>query len=154
MKLNSLQHSKGFTLVEILIVVIIVGLLSGIAVSKLGDSKERAVQSVKKSAAAELNKAIQIAYIKGNIIPAFTGSNNVNEIISASATDAHGIDSLIIQLQGFGTFTASSAEEMKHGITDTTPNGGFLTATTGAGDINHMNLEVVYNIGTYIGGPL
>jgi type IV pilus assembly protein PilA len=146
MKLNKLKQSKGFTLVEILIVVIIVGLLAGIAVSKLGDSKERAVQAVKKSAASELNKAIQAAYVKGNIL----SSGVVTAATGASATSVAGIQSLITTLSEapHSTFTASSATEMRANVADTTPNGGFLTATVGTGS-GHRDLEVVYNTGTY-----
>jgi type IV pilus assembly protein PilA len=146
MKLNSLKQSKGFTLVEILIVVIIVGLLAGIAVSKLGDSKERAVQAVKKSAAAELNKAIQTAYVKGNIL----SSGVVTAATGASASDASGIQGLITTLAAapHSIFTSSSATEMSANIADPTPNGGYLTATVGAGS-GHRDLEVIYNTGTY-----
>ena len=145
MKLSSLKQSKGFTLVEILIVVIIVGLLSGIAVSKLGDSKERAVASVKKSAAAELNKAIQATYVKGLIIATTPAAG--------SASDAAPIQALITALQAREVFTSTSAAEMLHGITDRTPNGGFLTTNAAA----HRDLEVIYTGGpgqTYTGAEL
>ncbi len=147
MKLNQLK-TKGFTLVEILIVVIIVGLLAGIAVSKLGDSKELAVQSVKKSAAAELNKAIQSAYVKGNLLPDAT----VTAAAAATSADASGLTTLVTTLAGapYNSFTLSSATEMNRNITDETPNGGYLTATaTGTGGAIHRNLEVVFNSGSY-----
>jgi type IV pilus assembly protein PilA len=125
MKLNQLKK-KGFTLVEILIVVIIVGLLAGIAVSKLGDSKERAVISVKKSAAAELNKAIQTAYVKGNIIAT---AFNTLDVIGVSQ-----------QPEIESQFTISSLTELRKNITDPTPNTGVFSVTGSA----HRDAEVVY----------
>lgn len=131
MKLNSLKQSKGFTLVEILIVVIIVGLLAGIAVSKLGDSKEKAVAAVKKSAAAELNKAIQVAYVKGNVISTTT---------IAGLTTVTGLTQVPeIETQ----FTQSSLAELRENIVNTTPNSGSLALDKGNG--SHAALEVVYS---------
>jgi len=138
MKLNSLKQTKGFTLVEILIVVIIVGLLAGIAVSKLGDSKERAVASVKKSAAAELNKAIQTAYVKGNIIDAAG--------ITAVLAGTNGTDDVILLTQNTNIssqFTASSLAELRTNIADVTPNSGSVSVT-GA---DNKGLEVLYTAG-------
>lgn len=137
MKLNQLK-SKGFTLVEILIVVIIVGLLAGIAVSKLGDSKERAVVSVKKSAAAELNKALQTAYVKGNIIgTAITPGATVASLaqfIGTVAAPTSGNTRITSQ------FTASSLSELRKNVEDTTPNTGSFSVT-GA---THRDAEIVY----------
>lgn len=117
---NKLKQSKGFTLVEILIVVIIVGLLAGIAVSKLGDNKERAVIAVKKSAATEINKAIQAAYVKGaSVVPQAAGGE--------LATIA-----LLGQLQnlspamGGAPFTLASAQEVIRNLQDVTPNTGNI----------------------------
>ncbi len=126
--------TKGFTLVEILIVVIIVGLLAGIAVSKLGDNKERAVIAVKKSAATEINKAVQAAYVKGATLA------------SAPAT----VDALVVGLQGLlpavggAPFTAASATEMRANIADTTANTGTLVLRgTNAGILR--DVEVVWS---------
>jgi prepilin-type N-terminal cleavage/methylation domain-containing protein len=130
MKLSSLKQSKGFTLVEILIVVIIVGLLAGIAVSKLGDSKERAVAAVKKSAAAELNKAIQTAYVKGQIIATIPAGIDL-----AAVSDLTEVSQIANQ------FTASSLQELRLNIVDTTPNSGTLGLS---GNANHNTLEVTY----------
>lgn len=138
MKINKLKQSKGFTLVEILIVVIIVGLLAGIAVSKLGDSKERAVAAVKKSAAAELNKAIQTAYVKGNVIP--------DADITAILATGNGTDDVIALTQNAfisEQFTVSSLNELRLNIGDITPASGALSVT-GA---THTDLEVLYTIG-------
>lgn len=126
---------KGFTLVEILIVVIIVGLLAGIAVVKLGDSKERAVISVKKNIATELNKAIQSAYVRGEYISGFAVTN-----------DAAGVVSVLNALQAIpnnAPFTTTSAAEMIRGIQDETPGTGSWEVNA-ANDTDHRNLEIVF----------
>lgn len=144
MKLQTLKQSKGFTLVEILIVVIIVGLLAGIAVSKLGDSKEKAVAAVKKSAAAELNKAIQVAYVKGDVIaPA---------VVAALPATTAGVLDLISSTGSAGDiiskqFTASSLAELAANIQNTTPNSGSVIVTASA---THSDLEVEYSATDYV----
>jgi prepilin-type N-terminal cleavage/methylation domain-containing protein len=138
MKLKSLK-SKGFTLVEILIVVIIVGLLAGIAVSKLGDSKEKAVAAVKKSAAAELNKAIQATYVKGNIIASGTVQGYVAQAGVA------GVTALTNDATIRAEFTESSLAELRSNIINNTPNSGSLQLiNSGVGNANHRDLEVQY----------
>jgi len=140
--LLKLKQTKGFTLVEILIVVIIVGLLAGIAVSKLGDNKERAVQSVKKSAAAEINKAVQAAYVKG-YLPTATVANG-----TPGTPGAAGVVALVGQLQALGSnapFTAASAAEMQNNIADTTANSGSLYVTGGGTGTGLRDVEVVYS---------
>jgi type IV pilus assembly protein PilA len=140
MKLNSLKQSKGFTLVEILIVVIIVGLLAGIAVSKLGDSKEKAVAAVKKSAAAELNKAIQATYVKGNVIASATVQGYV------ATGGVAGVTALTNNPFITAEFTASSLTELRANIINNTPNSGSLSLiNSGVGNASHRDLEVQFD---------
>jgi len=139
--------TKGFTLVEILIVVIIVGLLSGIAVSKLGDSKERAVQSAKKSAAAEMNKAIQAQYIKGNMIEGFIAGAVFQPTSSSNCLPVLSLASILAANPPNNAITQESKKQLRIIISDTTPRGGFLTLT----GTDHKSLEVVYNEGTFTG---
>lgn len=141
MKLNQLK-SKGFTLVEILIVVIIVGLLAGIAVSKLGDSKERAVVSVKKSAAAELNKALQTAYVKGNVITtAFTAYDGTADTTASNASGRSAVLAVTNAPRILEQFTASSLAELRKNVADVTPNTGSFSVT----GTQHRDVEVVYH---------
>jgi len=58
MKLKTYTH-KAFTLVEILVVVVIVGLLAGIAVMKLADSKDRAETNYLKSVIHMVDSGIE-----------------------------------------------------------------------------------------------
>ena len=50
-----LRSSRGFTLVELLIVIVLIGMLAAIALARFGDSKERAFDAV---ALSELRNVI------------------------------------------------------------------------------------------------
>jgi len=145
MKPNSLKKSRGFTLVEILIVVIIVGLLADVAVFKLGDNKERAVAAVKKSAVAELNKAIQVAYVKGDVIssaalaPLGTSTGTCNG--QGARPSATGVIGLTEIPEIKSQFTFGELLEMRLNIVNPTPNSGTVTLN---GDHSHGGIEVVY----------
>lgn len=75
------QKLKGFTLIEILIVVIVVGLLSGVAVWKLGDSKEKAAENFLKSSIVSLERNIDHVRLIHNTFPEVNGNTPEERII-------------------------------------------------------------------------
>lgn len=75
---------KGFTLIEILVVVIIVGLLAGVAVVKLGDHMDRAQENYLKSAIVMMERGIDQVILLHNTFPDIssdTPEGRVSEII-------------------------------------------------------------------------
>ena len=68
------RTASAFTLVEILIVVIIVGLLSGIAIMKLADMKDTAEINYLKSSISLIDKGIEQVIAKEGTFPSIAGA--------------------------------------------------------------------------------
>jgi prepilin-type N-terminal cleavage/methylation domain-containing protein len=66
---QKLKNCKGFTLIETLTVVIIVGLLAGLAVLKLADAKDRSEINYLKGTAALLDRNIEVSVVKFGAFP-------------------------------------------------------------------------------------
>lgn len=97
--------SSGFTLIEILITVIIIGLLSGVAVYKLSSSKDDADLAYLKQVATSLNSDIQKAIATNGVFPSVSGSTGLERVFDI-------ID--ILDTMGFRT---SNPNEMKTNLT-------------------------------------
>lgn len=60
---------KGFTLVELLVVVVIIGILASLAVFALGDSVEEARKAQVKADLRTLNAALELYMVENNKTP-------------------------------------------------------------------------------------
>lgn len=99
---KKLQNKKGFTLIEALIVVLIVGLLAAMGIAKLADSKKEAERTVGASIAADINTAVQRASLKG---------------VSATVTNT---TTLVSALVASDFLSAANGAKMVEFIADTT----------------------------------
>ncbi len=71
------SRSQGFTIVELLIVIVVIGILAAIVIVAFNGVQQRARDSARKSDLAGLSKALQIYYINnGNYITTGGGSGN------------------------------------------------------------------------------
>ena len=59
------RDNRGFTLIELLIVVVIIGILASIAVTKFGNSKERAMMAAMKTDLRNLVSAEEAFFSNG-----------------------------------------------------------------------------------------
>ena len=83
------QHQKGFTLIELIIVIAILAILSAIALSRLNYNRATAANRVCNTKMGELKKAAEAYFLEsGN----FLGGNAV----PIAPTDISGADPLII----------------------------------------------------------
>lgn len=61
------QKQAGFTLIELIIVIVIIGILAAVAIPKFQDLTTKAQENATKAIAAELASAAAIAYAKNKI---------------------------------------------------------------------------------------
>jgi prepilin-type N-terminal cleavage/methylation domain-containing protein len=125
---------QGFTLIESLIVVIIVGLLSAVGIVALGTAKKDAVVTLALTATADISSGVQRAGLYTEeqwAVPVlFTGD---------AKTD---IVALVNALKEAGHFTATSAERLV-GLIQSEEISTTTTSLTGTYPLNQLsNLEV------------
>jgi general secretion pathway protein G len=64
------MKSRGFTLVELLVVISIIGLLSSVVYSSLQSARQKAITARKQADMNQLLKAVQLYYFDKNSMPA------------------------------------------------------------------------------------
>jgi general secretion pathway protein G len=67
---NHLSRRSGFTLIEIILVVVIIGILAGIAIPKLGGKSEQAMKAQAQANITALSMAVQEYEIMNGEYPA------------------------------------------------------------------------------------
>jgi prepilin-type N-terminal cleavage/methylation domain-containing protein len=105
--MTPLRARHGFTLIEIVAVVTIIGLLAMIAIPKFTDTKSRAYVAAMKSDLKNLNGSAEAWYFENKTyigFPVPTGSPGVALTMTASATGwtahaTHGATSVVCDIQ-------------------------------------------------------
>ena len=85
-------NQKGFTIIELLIVIVIIGILATITAVVLGGATERARDAQRESDASNIRRALETSYTLGNnVYPTLDDAN------SADFRDQFGIDDEMYQ---------------------------------------------------------
>ncbi len=91
--MKALKSSKGFTLIEIIAVLVILGILAAVAVPKYINMAEEAKIAAAKGQVAEMKSTLNLAYGKYLLNNNGTAATNGAQVITAAGfTDATATD--------------------------------------------------------------
>lgn len=82
-----LRLNKGFTLIELMVVVVIIAILTSIVVSSFSQAKARSRDAKRISDLAQIQLALELAFDKCNIYPTFGTVNNRRVLITSSVVN-------------------------------------------------------------------
>jgi len=88
--LKFLRSRKGFTLVELMVVCIIVAILAAVAVPMMGANKRRAYGSEAEAAMGMIRSALRTYAAENSAYPAAVGAWGTTNVLGISATDLNG----------------------------------------------------------------
>ncbi len=124
------KKQTGFTIVELLIVVVVIAILAAITIVSYNGITVRANDALRKQNLADLSKVLNVYYIdKGNWIDTGVSTGNGQGWVSS------GPSSVAAQLQAAGYLPAGNALKDPNCIgSETTGCSGYLKMTCGTGE--------------------
>ena len=127
------QLQKGFTLIELMIVVAIIGILAAVALPAYQDYTKRAKMSEVVLAASACRTTITEVYQSGSLTPAINGwgcenSSASSKYVAKVQTTADGL--ITVEAQGFGD-TAIDGKKIQ--LVPQTSAGVAMTAAANMG---------------------
>jgi type IV pilus assembly protein PilA len=125
---DRLSGEAGFTLIEILIVIVILGILAAIALAMFTSQKDKANDADAKSNAAGLAAAMKSCYVE---------TQDYNDCDGSGATDKLGLTGMPMG-SGAGQVSANVSSASSFVVTATSNGGGthkFMVTESGGGPL-------------------
>jgi type IV pilus assembly protein PilA len=145
-----LSNRSGFTLVEILIVVVILSVLAAIAIPQFNSSTEDAKLSALDTDLAELRNAIELYYHQhGATYPG--ANNNLTGVAAASAAEAQTAFTaqLTLYTDGDGVSSTTKSATYKYGpYMKKIPKNPFNDLNSIVADITETDITVAASSGS------
>ena len=152
------MKKKGFTLVELMVVIAVIGILAGVALVSLNTSRAKARDVQRKTNIASVQRALEMAYADCGFYPYQAGvcTGTASMLAADFPIDVAGdyYNSLIIWLVGSPTAATSKYLNSAAGLGNA--GTGWPSGTTEALDhyYNPGALGVSYTLGTALeSGP-
>jgi len=102
-----LQNEKGFTLVELLIVVIILGILAAVAIPQFGTSTDDAREQSLRTNLATLRNAAELYYAEHGVYPGRLNANGDGNVANQAGADGGFITQLTQYTNAAGEVTTT-----------------------------------------------
>ena len=137
MSLQQIKDQKGFTIVELLIVIVVIGILAAITIVAFNGIQERARNTTASEAATSISKKLQVAQTLDIALPAdITDATTRTAFITAlSAEDETALDS-----QAQGTLANSQTPSQATPVTWNLCTGGGQVRYWQSGGVQTLNV--------------
>jgi prepilin-type N-terminal cleavage/methylation domain-containing protein len=88
MKLKTIKNSKGFTIVELLIVIVVIGILAALVLNSFRGVQERARDTERRTDQNSVATQLEVYYTDNGGYPQFTGQVDTDAWITANLKGA------------------------------------------------------------------